>query len=318
MINKKTIREKKTKSFLCKLYDILNDLEYGEIISWNKEGNGVIIKNITKLCKIVLPKFYKHKNYSSFVRQLNIYGFYKSQGILKDGEGFEHDIFNKNITKEQIKQIFLYKNQKKIINNNNNTGENESKIKALFENKKNITNNDYFKLYEEEKNNSDFIKQLKEEFEDLRSGNKLINDNLKEYQNIINGHKIFLEKILKRKNNNNSKNHKNFKKSLNIKELFTKYLYYLHIYSPYVSLLKTNGFHTSYSEIRNEINTNTINYNNIIEINSNFIDDKGSFLEKSSFLKYKRNIDNNNSLNINDNISSFSSIFFVNNLNNDK
>ena len=117
MINKKTIREKKTKSFLCKLYDILNDLEYGEIISWNKEGNGVIIKNITKLCKIVLPKFYKHKNYSSFVRQLNIYGFHKSQGILKDGEGFEHDIFNKNITKEQIKQIFLYKNQKKIINN---------------------------------------------------------------------------------------------------------------------------------------------------------------------------------------------------------
>lgn len=315
MINKKTIRAKKTNSFLCKLYDILNDLEYGEIISWNKEGNGVIIKNITKLCKIVLPKFYKHKNYSSFVRQLNIYGFYKSQGILKDGEGFEHDIFNKNITKEQIKQISLYKNQKKIINNNNNTGENESKAKALFENKKNITNNDYFKLYEEEKNNSDFIKKLKEEFEDLRSGNKLMNDNLKEYQNIINGHKIFLEKILKRKNNNNSKNHKNFKKSLNIKELFTKYLYYLHIYSPYVSLLKTNA---SYSEIRNEINTNSINYNNIIEINSNFIDDKGGFLEKSSFLKYKRNIDNNNNLNINDNISSFSSIFFVNNLNNDK
>ena len=198
-----------------------------------------------------------------------------------------------------------------------NKGENESKAKALFENKKNITNNDYFKLYEEEKNNSDFIKKLKEEFEDLRNGNKLINDNLKEYQNIINGHKIFLEKILKRKNNNNSKNHKNFKKSLNIKELFTKYLYYLHIYSPYVSLLKTNVFHTSYSEIRNEINTNSINYNNIIEINSNFIDDKGGFLEKSSFLKYKRNIDNNNSLNINYNISSFSSIFFVNNLNND-
>ena len=316
MINKKSIRTKKTKSFLCKLYDMLNDLDYRDIISWNKEGNGVIIKNITKLCKIVLPKFYKHKNYSSFVRQLNLYGFHKSQGILKDGEGFEHDIFSKNISKEQIKQISLHNKQKKMIDNNNNTGENESKIRTLFENKKNIINNDYFSLYEEEKNNSDFIKKLKEENEDLKNRNKLMNDNLKEYQNIINGHKIFLEKILKRKNNNNSKNHKNFKKSLNIKELFIKYLYYLHIYSPYVSLLKTNGFHNSYSEIRKEININSINYNNIKEINSNVIDDKGSFLEKSSFLKYKRNLDNNN-LNINDNISSCSSIFFVNNLNND-
>ena len=295
---------------------MLNDLDYRDIISWNKEGNGVIIRNITKLCKIVLPKFYKHKNYSSFVRQLNLYGFHKSQGILKDGEGFEHDIFSKNISKEQIKQISLHNKQKKMIDNNNNTGENESKIRTLFENKKNIINNDYFSLYEEEKNNSDFIKKLKEENEDLKNRNKLMNDNLKEYQNIINGHKIFLEKILKRKNNNNSKNHKNFKKSLNIKELFIKYLYYLHIYSPYVSLLKTNGFHNSYSEIRKEININSINYNNIKEINSNVIDDKGSFLEKSSFLKYKRNLDNNN-LNINDNISSCSSIFFVNNLNND-
>ena len=311
MINKKTIREKKTKSFLCKLYDILNDndLPYRDIISWNKEGNGVIIKNITKLCKIVLPKFYKHKNYSSFVRQLNIYGFHKSQGILKDGEGFEHDIFNKNISKEQIKQILLYNKQKKLININNNTGENESKVKALFENKNNITNNDYFTLYEKEKNNSDFINKLKEEIEDLKNRNKLMNDNLKEYQNKINGDKIILEKILKRKNKNNSKNHKNFNKSLNIKELFTKYLYFLHIYSPYVSLLKINGFHNSYSEIRSEVNVNSINYNNIKEINSNVIDNTGSFLEKSSFLKYKRNIDNNN-LNINNNISSCSSIFY--------
>ena len=311
MINKKTRRAKKPKSFLCKLYDILNDndLPYRDIISWNKEGNGVIIKNITKLCKKVLPKFYKHKNYSSFVRQLNIYGFYKSQGILKDGEGFEHDIFNKNISKEQIKQILLYNKQKKLININNNTGENESKVKALFENKNNITNNDYFTLYEKEKNNSDFINKLKEEIEDLKNRNKLMNDNLKEYQNKINGDKIILEKILKRKNKNNSKNHKNFNKSLNIKELFTKYLYFLHIYSPYVSLLKINVFHNSYSEIRSEVNVNSINYNNIKEINSNVIDNAGSFLEKSSFLKHKRNIDNNN-LNINNNISSCSSIFY--------
>ena len=99
------------KSFLSKLYDILNDINYNEIISWNKEGTGIIIKNTIALCQSVLPKYYNHHNYSSFVRQLNSYGFHKIQGIVKDGEGFEHDNFTKNNTKEQIRQIIKINNK---------------------------------------------------------------------------------------------------------------------------------------------------------------------------------------------------------------
>ena len=104
--NKRTrTKNKKTESFLSKLFDILNDVNYNKIISWDKEGNKIIIFDVVKLCNEILPKFYKHRKYASFIRQLNLYGFRKSKGIEDNLEKYEHDKFNKNITKEQIKQI---------------------------------------------------------------------------------------------------------------------------------------------------------------------------------------------------------------------
>lgn len=105
MLNKKRTKSqiiKKRKSFLSNLYEIINDKSYNNIISWNNEGNGIIIKNVIQLCKIILPKYY-----SSFVRQLNIYGFHKSQGIIKDGEGFVHDIFGKKSQKNKLGKYYL-------------------------------------------------------------------------------------------------------------------------------------------------------------------------------------------------------------------
>jgi len=118
MINRKVIKYQKYKtnrSFLSKLYVILNDNTYNDIIHWNNEGSKIIIINITRLCDVVLRKFYKHNNYSSFVRQLNIYGFHRSQGIIKDGVCFEHEYFNKKTTKEQINQIIMKDKKKKIF-----------------------------------------------------------------------------------------------------------------------------------------------------------------------------------------------------------
>ena len=80
----------KSESFLSKLYDILSDITYNEIIHWDDDGKRIIIADVINLCNIILPKFYKHHNYSSFVRQLNMYGFHKSKGIIKSGEGYEH------------------------------------------------------------------------------------------------------------------------------------------------------------------------------------------------------------------------------------
>ena len=67
MLNKKRYRLKQisqNKLFLSKLYDILNNEENKDIIHWNNEGTAIIIVDINKLCKLILPKYYKHSNYS--------------------------------------------------------------------------------------------------------------------------------------------------------------------------------------------------------------------------------------------------------------
>jgi hypothetical protein len=92
MLGKKRTNEKslfKSECFLSKLYDILDDNNNKNIIHWDAEGKKIIIKDIISFCNIILPKYYKHKNYSSFIRQLNLYGFHKNKGTIKNIEEYE-------------------------------------------------------------------------------------------------------------------------------------------------------------------------------------------------------------------------------------
>ena len=66
-------------SFLPKAYEIVNDSATNEIIAWNEDGNGFIVKNVNKFSDEVLPKYFKHNNFSSFIRQLNMYDFHKTR-----------------------------------------------------------------------------------------------------------------------------------------------------------------------------------------------------------------------------------------------
>ena len=58
------------------------------------------------------------------------------------------------------------------------------------------------------------------------------------FKSILNSHKLILEKILKKSNDNYSQNNmqKGTKNVKSINDLFSKYLYYLKIYSPFVSI----------------------------------------------------------------------------------
>lgn len=60
-----------------KTYRILEDKKNSDIIEWTDNGNCFIVKNKDLFENEILPKYFKHKKFSSFVRQLNMYDFHK-------------------------------------------------------------------------------------------------------------------------------------------------------------------------------------------------------------------------------------------------
>lgn len=59
--------------FLVKCYEMVNDESTNELISWSESNDSFIIWDESKFASHLLPKYFKHSNFSSFVRQLNIY-----------------------------------------------------------------------------------------------------------------------------------------------------------------------------------------------------------------------------------------------------
>ena len=57
-------------NFISKTYQILNNLQHESIISWAPHGNSFLIKDIKKFEEFILPLYFKHSNFSSFVRQV--------------------------------------------------------------------------------------------------------------------------------------------------------------------------------------------------------------------------------------------------------
>ncbi|KAG0144577.1 hypothetical protein CROQUDRAFT_672265 [Cronartium quercuum f. sp. fusiforme G11] len=63
-------------AFISKLYHLCSHDDYRAFIRWTAPGDAFILAHAnTDFATIVLPKFFRHSNVSSFIRQLNLYNF---------------------------------------------------------------------------------------------------------------------------------------------------------------------------------------------------------------------------------------------------
>ncbi|MCD7455992.1 hypothetical protein HAX54_030419 [Datura stramonium] len=78
--------------FVLKIYEMLADIQFKSLISWTNNGTSFIINDNHKFAVEVLPRFFRHNNISSFVCQLNSYGFRK---VNWDKFEFRHEWFQR-------------------------------------------------------------------------------------------------------------------------------------------------------------------------------------------------------------------------------
>ncbi|CAK59784.1 unnamed protein product (macronuclear) [Paramecium tetraurelia] len=127
-------------SFLTKTYDILEvqccsniqNSNYSDIIQWNEEGQAFIIKKPYEFAKKILPKYFKHNNYTSFIRQLNIYDFHKIKNELGK-HVFRHNFFQKEKKHLlcEIKRKSIEQQEQLEENNQNQTNNSQLSMSKL-------------------------------------------------------------------------------------------------------------------------------------------------------------------------------------------
>jgi len=69
------VTDDKIPGFIRKTFNLLSCTATHHIASWDASGTAFAIHKMDAFAADMLPKYFRHRNFSSFVRQLNFYGF---------------------------------------------------------------------------------------------------------------------------------------------------------------------------------------------------------------------------------------------------
>lgn len=158
--------------FLLKTYMLVEDPATDDLVSWNSDGSAFVVWQPAEFARDLLPTLFKHSNFSSFVRQLNTYGFRK---ITTSQWEFSNDKFKKgekNLLRE-IRRRKAWTNRQQPNNKKDNIIEEDQRSSSSTS-----SSSEYINLVDENK-------RLKMENGVLSSELLLMKNKCKELMNIV-------------------------------------------------------------------------------------------------------------------------------------
>jgi len=81
--------------FVTKAFEIFSDAQHEDICGWGRKGTTIVIHKLKAFELSIVPRYFKHSNFSSFVRQLNLYSFHKTMATVTTVE-FYHPYFQRD------------------------------------------------------------------------------------------------------------------------------------------------------------------------------------------------------------------------------